>query len=70
MEGGDSVTDHLSVFNTLVSQLISIDIKMEDEDKCITLLCSIPDLWNNMVVVKGSSTKSKLKFEDVVASLL
>ena len=29
MEDGDSMTDHLNVFNTLVSELISIDSKME-----------------------------------------
>ena len=43
MEDGDFVTDHLNVFNTLVSHLISVDIKMEEEDKFITLLCSLPD---------------------------
>ena len=40
MEDGDSVEDHLNVFNTLVSQLVSVDIKMEEEDKCITMLSS------------------------------
>ena len=70
MEDGDSVTEHLNVFNTLVSQLISVDIKMEEEDKCITLLCSLPDSWDNLVVAIGSNTKSTLKFEDIVSSLL
>ena len=70
MEDGDSVIDHLNSFNTLVSQLIPIVIKMEKEDKCITLLCSIPDSWDNLVVAIGSSTKSTLNFEDIVASLL
>ena len=70
MEDGDSVTDHLNVFNTLVSQLVFVDIKMEEEDKCITLLCSLPDSWDNLVVAIGSSTKSALKFEDIVSSLL
>ena len=70
MEDGDSLTNHLNVFNTLVSQLISFDIKLEEEDKCITLLCSLPNSWDNPVVAIGSSTKSTLKFEDIVASLL
>ena len=43
---------------------------MEEEDKCITLLCSLPDSWDNIIVVIGSSTKSTLKFVDIVASLL
>ena len=70
MEDGDSVKDHLNVFNTLVSQLIFVDIKMEEEYKCITLLCSLPDSWDNLGVAIGSSTKSTLKFEDIVSSLL
>ena len=40
MEDGDSVIDHLNVFNTLVSQLVFVDIKMEEEDKCIP--CYVP----------------------------
>ena len=70
MEDGDSVTYHLNVFNTLVSQLIFVNINMEEEGKCITLLCSLPDSWDNLVVAIGSSTKSTLKFEDIIASLL
>ena len=70
MEDGDSMTNHLNVFNTLVSQLIFVAINMEGEDKCITLLCSLLDSWDNLVVAIGSSTKSTLKFEDIVASLL
>ena len=70
MEDGDSMTDHVIVFNTLVSHLISVDIKMEEEDKHITLLCSLLDSWDNLVVAIGSSIKSTLKYEDIVSSLL
>ena len=70
MEDGDSMKEHLNVFNTLAIQLIFVDINMEEEDKCITLLCSLPDSWDNLVVAIGSSTKSTLKFEDIVSSLL
>jgi hypothetical protein len=70
MEDGDSVTEHLNVFNTLVSQLVSVNITIAEEDKCITLLCSLPDSWDNLVVAIGSTTQSTLKYEDVVSSLL
>ena len=43
MKDGDSMTEHLNAFNTVVSQLSSIDIKISDEDKCISLLCSLLD---------------------------
>jgi hypothetical protein len=70
MEDGDSVTKHLNAFNTLVSQLVPVNITIAEEDKCITLLCSLPNSWDNLVVAIGSTTKSTLKYEDVVASLL
>jgi hypothetical protein len=70
MEDGDSVTEHLNAFNTLVSQLGSVNITIAEEDKCITLLCSLPDSWDNLVVAIGSTTQSTLKYEDVLASLL
>jgi hypothetical protein len=70
MEDGDSVTEHLNAFNTLVSQLGSVNITIAEEDKCINLLCSFPDSWDNPVVAIGSTTQSTLKYEDVVASFL
>ena len=41
MKDGDSVTEHLNAFNNVVSQLAFVDIKILDEDKCISLLCSV-----------------------------
>ena len=70
MEDGYSVTEHLNSFNTLVSQLGSINNMIAKEDKCITLLCSLPDSQDNLVVAIGSTTQSTLKYEDVVSSLL
>ena len=69
MRDGDSVTEHLNAFNTVVSQLLSIEIKISNEDKCISLLFSLPDLWDILVVAIGSNTTT-LSFDDVVSSLL
>jgi hypothetical protein len=70
MEYGYSMKEHLNSFNTLVSQLVSVNITIAEEDKCITLLCSLPDSWDNLVVAIGSTTQYTLKYEDVVSSLL
>ena len=66
---GDSVAEHLNAFNTMVSQLVSVEIKISDEDKCISLLCYLPNSWDSLVMAIGSNTTS-LKFEEVVSSLL
>jgi hypothetical protein len=69
MRVGDSVAEHLNAFNTVVSQLVSVEIKISNEDKCISLLCSLTDSWNSLVVAIGSNTMT-FKFDEVVSSLL
>ena len=68
MRDEDSVAENLNAFNTMVSQLVSIEIKISDEDKCIILLCSLLDFWDSLVVAIGSNTTA-LKFDEVVSSL-
>jgi hypothetical protein len=69
MRYANSVAEHLNAFNIVVSQLVSVEIKISDEDKCISLLCSLPDLWDSLVMAIGINTTS-LKFDEVVSSLL
>ena len=63
------MTKHMNAFNTVVSQSASVDIKISDEDKCISLLCSIPDSWDSLVIAIGSNTTA-LYFHEIVSSLL
>jgi hypothetical protein len=47
MIDGDSVTEHMNAFNIVVIQLLSVDIKISYEEKCISLLCSLLDSWDS-----------------------
>jgi hypothetical protein len=69
MKDGDLVTKHLKTFNIVVSQLLYVGIKISDEDKCISFLCSLPDSRDSLMVARGSNTTT-LSFDDVVSSLL
>ena len=69
MKDGDSVTEHLNAFNTVVSQLSSVDIKISDEDKCISFLCSLLDSWDSLVIAIGSN-KTTLNFDEIILAFL
>ena len=43
---------------------------MDEEDKYITLLCSLPHSWDNLIVAIGSASEVTLKFDEIVSSLL
>eukprot|EP00253_Pinus_taeda_P005302 PITA_05302 len=69
MKDGDTVTEHMNGFNTTVTQLASVDIKISDEDRFISLLCSLQDSWDSLVISIGSNA-SALHFDEIVSSLL
>ncbi|GKC58160.1 retrovirus-related pol polyprotein from transposon TNT 1-94, partial [Tanacetum coccineum] len=65
MKEGGSVTDHVNEFNSIISRLVSVDIKFEDEVQVLLLLSSLPDSWSGTVIAVSSSTGSaKLTFEE------
>eukprot|EP00253_Pinus_taeda_P015060 PITA_15060 len=69
MKDVDSVTEHLNAFNTVVSQLAYVDITISDECKCISLLCSLPDSWDSLVIAIDNNAIA-LHFDEIVSSLL
>jgi hypothetical protein len=70
MKEGTKVADHLNTFNTLIVQLTSMEVKFEDEDKAITLLCSLPESWDNLVTSISFSSTKVLDYDSVVGALL
>ena len=49
MKEGTKIADHLNVFNTLIFQLNSMDVKIIDEDKAVNILCTLPESWDQVV---------------------
>jgi hypothetical protein len=64
-----SVAEHFNVFNTIISQLSYVDIKITKEEKCISLVCSLPDSWDSLVEAIGINSTT-LALEYAVSSLL
>ncbi|CAJ2648559.1 unnamed protein product [Trifolium pratense] len=66
MGEGISITNHINEFNTILSQLESVQIKFEDEVKALILLSSLPDSWDATVTAVSSSTgDNTLKLNDI-----
>lgn len=61
--------DLVNAFNTMISQLLFVDIKITEEENCISLFCSLLDSWDSLVVAIGSNNIA-LKSDDVAAFLL
>jgi len=61
--------EHLSVFNKLIADLTQLEDKMEDVDKAMLLLTSLPDSYENLVntIIYG---KDSLVLEEVKGTLI
>jgi hypothetical protein len=70
MKEGMKIVDHLNVFNTLICQLTSMEVKFEDEDKAVTLLCLFHESWDHLVTTMWFSTTYTIDYDTVVGALL
>ncbi|GKB16537.1 retrovirus-related pol polyprotein from transposon TNT 1-94 [Tanacetum coccineum] len=71
MKEGSSVADHVNEFNSILSRLMSVDIKFDDEVQALLLLCSLPESWSGTVTtVSGSTGSTKLKFDSICDLIL
>ncbi|GJQ89640.1 retrovirus-related pol polyprotein from transposon TNT 1-94 [Tanacetum coccineum] len=66
MKEGASVADHVNEFNSILSRLMSVDIKFNDEVQSLLLPSSLPESWSGTATTVSGSTKStKLKFDNI-----
>ena len=72
MSKSGSIADHLNEFNTLTSQLSSVKLNFDDEVMDPLILCSLPEIFNRLVMDVSNSLPSSntLKFDDVVGVIL
>ncbi|GJV95640.1 hypothetical protein Tco_1547217 [Tanacetum coccineum] len=66
MNEGAFVADHVNEFNSILSRLMSVDIKFNDEVQALLLLSSLPESWLcTVIAVSGSTESTKLKFNNI-----
>ncbi|GKE46575.1 retrovirus-related pol polyprotein from transposon TNT 1-94 [Tanacetum coccineum] len=58
--------NHVKEFNSILSRLMSVDIKFDDEVQALLLLSSLRESWSGTVTaVSGSIGTTKLKFDNI-----
>ncbi|KAA8515916.1 hypothetical protein F0562_019095 [Nyssa sinensis] len=67
---GGSITDHLNEFQSVVNQLATMKMVIEDELQALLLLSSLPDSWETLVVTMSNfAPDGKLSMGQVSSSL-
>jgi len=70
MAKGTPVQKHLNDFNSIIVELESLDVKVEDEDKAILLVVSLPPSYKHFKGIMLYSNSDTISFEDVKSNLL
>lgn len=70
MKEGDTIAKHLNSFNLILSQLASIDILVEEEDKHIMLIFSLPKSWEKIILAITAKFLEDPKMDALIEALL
>ena len=69
LKDGDSMSNHIKAMTEIFNELALIGAAMEDEDKVVTLLASLPETYNMLVTALKASTEVP-QMEVVIERLL
>jgi len=64
MKEGSLVLQHLNAFNQIFSNLLALEVKLEEEDKALLLLSSLPQSYDHLTTIIMYE-KENLELEDV-----
>jgi len=49
MNEGTVVLEHLNFFNKIISELLAADVKIDEEDKALIFLSSLPQSYDHII---------------------
>src|SRR5436190_17800046 len=69
MKEGTLILQHLNLFNKIISYLLALEVKLEEEDKALLLLGSLPPSYDHLVttIMYGKET---LELDDIRVVLI
>ena len=69
MKGGTAALEHLNFFNKVISELLTVDVKIDEEDKALIFLSSLLESYDHIVTTMLYGKKT-LIFEEVSSTPL
>ena len=69
MKEGTAVLEHLKFFNKVISELLTVNVKIDEEDKALILLSSLPESYDHIITTMLYG-KETLILEEVTSTLL
>lgn len=70
MAEGTSIQTHLNEFNSIIIDLENLEVKIDDEDKAVLLVVSLPPSFKHFKEIMLYGNRETLSFEDVKSNLL
>ena len=70
LKKGTSISDHMNHYTKLLADLANVDVIVEDEDKALLLLSSLPDEEYETFVLTLINGKASLSYSEVTAALV
>jgi hypothetical protein len=67
---GTSMQSHLNEFNSIIVDIESLDVKIDDEDKAILLVVSLPPSFKHFKKIMLYGNHTSMSFENVKSNLL
>ncbi|KAL0460800.1 UNVERIFIED_CONTAM: Retrovirus-related Pol polyprotein from transposon TNT 1-94 [Sesamum latifolium] len=69
MQEGSDLAQHVNVFNQIITDLARLDVSIEDEDRAMILLCSLPFSYEHLVTTLTYG-KETIKVDEITVALL
>ena len=70
MKRGLFINEHMNNYTKLLTDLINVDIKIDEEDKAMILLNSLPDKEYEIFTLTLINGRQTLNYSDVLAALV
>ena len=70
LKRGTSISDHINIYTKLLADLTNLDVVIEDEDKVLILLGSLPDERYETFVLTLINGRTSLSYNEVIIALV